>query len=71
MDAAVSDSMLMIVAYCSVKTSYLASSSRFERTLYFLNDATVPFSMSHGSASGVVRRFSRPRFAASLCHASE
>ena len=69
-DAAVSASMLMF-AYCSVNTSSRDSSSRLESTLYFLNAEIVCLLVIHGSASTVVFRFARPRFAASLCQASE
>ena len=70
-ELAVSDSMLRFTEYCSVNTSRRASSSRLDSTLYFLNAARVDLSTSHGSASGVVGRLARPRFSASLCHASE
>ena len=70
-DAAVSASMLSIVEYCSTKTSKRASSSRLESTLKRLKRPTVSFSTSHGSASGVERRFARPRFSASSCQACE
>ena len=68
--AAVSPSMFSSVEYCSAATSKRDSSSRLDSTLYFLNSATVLLSIIAGSASGVVRRFSRPRFSASVCHAS-
>ncbi len=69
--AAVSASMFSLVMYCSTNTSYRACSSRLPSTWYLANTCTVLAATNCGRASGVVRRFSRPRFSASLCQASE
>ena len=70
-EAAVSASMLSFVVYCSTRTSKRDSSSRSDRTSYLENTSTVDFSTSHGSASGVWRRFASPRDSASACQSSE